>query len=94
MSDCNVARQLNGWRQTTAIIIYRMPGHQSLVQTFIWQDLDRFDEEPARAFPRLRKFCTWWNANLDGAIVHVTVGAIPVITAGEMRHVGTELRLH
>jgi uncharacterized protein Usg len=42
----------------------------------------------------LRQFCEWWNANLDGPIVQVRVGAARVVTAGEMRHVGVEMRLH
>lgn len=94
MNDHDLVRQLTGWRQTTAEILYRMPDHPKLVQTFLWQDLDRWDDDPRRTFPRLRKFCNWWNANLDGPIVRVRVDAAQVITAGELRHVDAELRLH
>ena len=43
--------QLNGYRLTTAEIIYRLPDHPALVQTFIWQGLDLVPK-----FPELNKF--------------------------------------
>ena len=94
MNTHDLIRQLRGWRQTTAEIIYRMPDHPGLVQTFLWQDLDRWDDNPRHTFPRLRQFCEWWNANLDGSIVQVRVGAARVITAGELNYVDAELHLH
>jgi uncharacterized protein Usg len=36
------------WRLTTAEILYHLPDHPGLLQTFIWQKLDR-----APAFPEL-----------------------------------------
>ena len=45
-------------------------------------------------YPRLRKFCDWWNTNFDGPIVEVRVGAVQIVTAGDLRHVDTEMRLH
>jgi uncharacterized protein Usg len=94
MNSDDLVRQLTGWRQTTAEILYRMPDHPALVQTFLWQDMDRWDDDPRQTYPRLRRFCEWWNANLDGAIVQVRVGAAQVVTAGELRHVDAEIRLH
>jgi uncharacterized protein Usg len=94
MNSHDFVRQLAGWRQTTAEILYRMPDHPALVQTFLWQDMDQWHDDPRLTFPRLRQFCKWWNANLDGAIVQVRVAAARVVTAGEMRHIGTEICLH
>jgi uncharacterized protein Usg len=94
MNSHDLVRQLTGWRQTTAEILYRMPDHPTLVQTFLWQDIDRWHDDPRLTYPRLRRFCEWWNANLDGPIVQVRVGAVRVITAGELRHVDAEMRLH
>jgi len=93
MNTHDLVRQLTGWRQITAEILYRMPDHPSLVQIFLWQEMDRWHDDPDMMFPRLRQFCAWWNANLDGAIVQVRVAAARVITAGELRHVSAELRL-
>ena len=33
-------RQLEHYRLTTAEILYRIPDHPQLLQSFIWQDLD------------------------------------------------------
>jgi uncharacterized protein Usg len=49
MSD--FSRQLEDYRLTTAEILYRMPDHPSVLQTFVWQDLDL-----APRFPILQKF--------------------------------------
>jgi uncharacterized protein Usg len=69
MNTHDLARQLAGWRQTTAEILYRMPDYPALVQTYVWQDLDRWHDDPRLTYPRLRRFCEWWNPNLDGPIV-------------------------
>ena len=94
MPDPDLVRQLEGWRQTTAEILYRMPDQRSLVQTYIWQELDQWHGDPRQAFPRLRRFCAWWNANLDGPILQVRIGSLPVIGAAELRSIGSEFRLH
>jgi uncharacterized protein Usg len=94
MNTHDLVRQLAGWRQTTAEILYRMPDHPALVQTYVWQDLDRWHDDPRLTYPRLRRFCEWWNANLDGPIVQVRVGAIQAVTSGELKHVDAEMRLH
>ena len=44
-------KQLEGYGLTTAEILYRMPDHPSLLQSYVWQDYDLFPE-----FPTLRKF--------------------------------------
>ncbi|MGO4816570.1 hypothetical protein AB4156_44485, partial [Cupriavidus sp. 2MCAB6] len=33
-------KQLKGYGLTTATILYRMPDHPSVLQTFIWQHYD------------------------------------------------------
>jgi uncharacterized protein Usg len=94
MSDHYLVRQLLGWRQTTAEIVYRMPDYPSLIQTFVWQNLDLWDVDPRLTFPHLHQFCAWWNDHLDGRIVEVRVGAKAVISPAEVNHVDTEFRLH
>ena len=34
-----IERQLNGYRLTTPEIIYRVPDHLDLLQTYVWQAL-------------------------------------------------------
>ncbi len=50
--------QARGYRLTTAEIIYRLPDHPALLQSFIWQ---KFDLAPD--FPELRKFLEFWKEN-------------------------------
>ena len=40
MGDCGLEQQLRGWSLTTAEIMYRMPDHRDILQTFVWQDYD------------------------------------------------------
>ncbi len=48
-------RQLDGDHLTTAEILYHMPDHPDILQTYIWQDLDQ-----APRYPVLHKFLTFW----------------------------------
>lgn len=61
-------RQLDGYRLTTAEILYHMPDHPSLLQSYIWQELDLVPK-----FPELRLFLKFWNKELDGKLYRVTV---------------------
>lgn len=89
MTDSDFKRQLNGWRLTTAEIMYHMPDYRSLLQTYIWQDYDTAPE-----FPRLIKFLDFWSRNLDGPLASVRVAHSGIIGPVELRHVGSEWRLH
>ena len=51
--DTNFRAQLAGYSLTTAEILYRLPDHPALLQTFIWQE---YDVHPR--FPRLLGFLT------------------------------------
>jgi len=82
-------RQLEGYGLTTANILYRMPDHPEVLQTFIWQEYDL-----APAFPELRRFLDFWARELDGPLHSVTVAHQHLISAGELRAVSTEFRLH
>jgi uncharacterized protein Usg len=81
--------RLQGWGLTTAEIMYYMPDHRSILQTFIWQD---FDQAPR--FPKLRKFLTFWSQNLDGPLATVVIAHNKMIGAREIRITGGEWRLH
>ena len=81
--------QLAGFSLTTAEILYRLPDHPSLLQSYIWQD---YDEHPR--FPRLRSFLDFWSRNLDGKLFRVMVAHKKLITPAELRLIGTELRVH
>ena len=40
-------KQVLGYGLTTAQILYRMPDHPSLLQTYVWQNYDLFPKFPA-----------------------------------------------
>ena len=65
-----LARQLSGYRLTLAEIIYRLPDHPDLLQSYLWQDLDL-----APRFPVLHRFLEFWTRNLDGPLHLVRVAA-------------------
>jgi uncharacterized protein Usg len=82
-------RQLNGYGLTTAKILYRLPDHPVLLQTYIWQEYDLFPE-----FPTLQKFLDFWRRQLEGPLHSVTVAHSRLIAPAEIRAIGTEFRLH
>jgi uncharacterized protein Usg len=81
--------QFQGWSLTTAEILYRMPDHRDLLQSYIWQEYDM-----APRFPRLIKFLDFWSHNLDGPLAEVRVAHNPIIGAAELKLVDDEWRLH
>lgn len=89
MSETDFSRMLKGYSLTTAEILYHLPDHPSLLQTYIWQDYDLHPK-----FPKLRSFLDFWEANLDGKLYKVSVSHRNLISPAEITHIGTELRLH
>lgn len=77
----NLSRQLQDYRLTTAEILYHMPDHPDLLQTYIWQELDL-----APRFPVLRRFLAFWRRQIEGRLHSVRVASRPVITPAEIRH--------
>lgn len=82
-------RQIEGYGLTTANILYRLPDHPALLQTYVWQDYDL-----APVFPELKKFLDFWRARLDGILHSVTVAHSGLIGPAELRAVGSEFRIH
>ena len=87
-SDRDFRAQLAGFSLTTAEILYRLPDHPSLLQSYIWQD---YDEHPR--FPRLRTFLDFWSRNLEGKLHQVLVAHVGLLKPRELRLVGAEFKL-
>jgi uncharacterized protein Usg len=85
----SLALQLQNYRLTTAQILYHMPDHPTLLQEFIWQELDI-----APRFPVLTKFLNFWQRNLDGKLHSVTVAHAALIKPAEFRAVSGQLYLN
>jgi uncharacterized protein Usg len=80
---------LKGYGLTTAEILYRMPDHRSVLQTFVWQLYDI-----APKFPELTRFLEFWRGNLDGPIHSVVYTHRRMIRPNEWRSVTGEFRLN
>ena len=80
---------LKGYGLTTAEILYHMPDHPHLLQTFLWQDYDI-----APKFPVLGRFVDYWREKLDGALHSIRYTHKRLISAGEWRKVDGEIVLH
>jgi len=89
MSHANMHHQLNGYRITTAEILYHLPDHPALLQSFVWQQLDM-----APDYPMLRRFLDFWTRHIEGKLHSVKVAQMPLISPGRMRHAQVSLSLH
>ena len=89
MADSNFVAQLKGFSLTTAEILYRLPDHPGLLQTFLWQDYDM-----APRFPRLAAFLIYWRENLEGPLYRVTVSHKKLVSPAEFSFRDGELVLH
>ena len=89
ISASSFEKQLNDFHLTTAEILYHTPDAYHLLQTFVWQKLDK-----APDFPALHDFLDYWECNLDGKLHSVRIAQARLIHPGEVRTVDGELRLH
>ena len=64
MADHDLAAKLAGETLLTAEVLYFMPDHRSLIQSFMFQTLDA-----APGFPRLAAFLDHWRREVE-AVIH------------------------
>ena len=89
MTDRTFNEMMSGYSLTTAEILYRMPDHPVLLQSYIWQD---YDVHPR--FPKLKKFLDFWSRELEGKLFKVVVAHTQLIKPAELRLVSDEVKLH
>ena len=87
--DDDFVAMLQGFSLTTAEILYRLPDHPSLLQSYVWQD---YDQHPR--FPKLQAFLSFWSAKLEGKLYRVTVAHRGLVQPAELKLVGSEFRIH
>ncbi len=87
--DRNFAAQLDDYRITTAEILYWMPDHRHVLQSFLWQNLDLAPE-----FPALTKFLDFWQRNLDGRLHEIRVANAALIKPAEFKFASGLYHLH
>ena len=87
MAQSDFSRQLAGERLTTTEVLYYMPDHPSLLQSFMWQTLDVAPE-----FPKVHLFLDFWRREIDAVIHSVRVSAKGIVSPAHLnvsRVVGT-----
>ena len=85
----NFELSLRGYRLMTAEILYHMPDHPELLQSFLWQEFDL-----APQFPVLNRFLIFWEHNIEGRLHSVRVAARGVIAPAELKMAGGQFTLH
>jgi uncharacterized protein Usg len=76
------------WRLTTAEILYHMPDHAGVLQTFIWQKFDR-----APTFPELNGFLNFWRREIEGPLHSVRVASSALVRPTELRYANGQFML-
>jgi len=89
MASTDFVKQLKGYSLTTAEILYRLPDHPSLLQTFVWQD---YDLHPR--FPKLLGFLEFWETKLDGKLYRARVAHSQLIKPSEIALIDGQFRLN
>jgi uncharacterized protein Usg len=84
-----LALQLQGYRLATAEILYHMPDHPGLLQSFVWQHMDL-----APDYPRLNKFLEYWRRNIQAVLHSVKVGRVELVRPAEIKLSRAEFLLH
>lgn len=84
----NLITQLQNYRLTTAEIIYRLPDHPELLQSYIWQEYDM-----APKFPELKRFLDFWTREIDGKLHSVYIASKEIITPGDARFYDAEITI-
>ena len=77
------------YRLTTAEILYHLPDHPHVLQTFLWQQWDL-----APDYPRLHRFLDYWRSDIEGKLHSVSVAQTALLSRAELRHCPVSLRMH
>ena len=86
-SDLGV--QLSGRRLTTAEVLYYMPDHPTLLQSFLWQTLDI-----APDYPRVQQFLDFWRREIEAVIHSVAITSLQEVRPARLRTAGLIQNLH
>lgn len=88
METRTVELLLKGYGLTTAEMIYRMPDHIHVLNSFVWQEYDL-----APDYPRLFEFIEFWQDSIDGPLHSVRFTHRKQLAPSEWRHVVGEFEV-
>jgi len=80
---------LPDWHLTTAEILYHLPDHPAVLQSFIWQNHDL-----APRFPELARFLDFWRREIEGQLHSVRIASTALTRAAELRYANGQFVLH
>ncbi len=86
--DADFLRQLGGESLTTAEVLYYLPDHPHVIQSFVWQTTDC-----APHYPRVQRFLEFWRGEIRAVIHSVTVCSHAPLTPAQVR-LGSEFTVH
>ena len=89
MASPEFVAQLQGWRLATARILYRIPDHPVLLQTFVWQTYDLAPE-----FPRIGRFIDFWKREIEADLHSIEIAAADGISPGRWQNVDAQFLMH
>jgi uncharacterized protein Usg len=89
MVSLEFQRQIEGYGLTTANILYGMPDHPKVLQTYVWQAYDL-----APVFPELKRFLAFWERELEGPLHSVRVAHQRLIHPREVRMASAQISVH
>jgi uncharacterized protein Usg len=78
----------NGFELVTTEVLYRMPDHPRVLNTFVWQT---YDQPPT--LPRVHAFIRYWQAEIEAQIAQVRVVCASLFQLHDLRHIDGVWRL-
>ena len=85
----DIEKLMRDYRLTTAEILYHLPDHPALLQSYTWQELDICPD-----FPVLMKFLNFWERELEGPLHSVTVSSCELVKPSDFTYAGGEWKIH
>ncbi|MBZ0130049.1 MAG: usg protein [Rhodobacteraceae bacterium] len=89
MDESDLELMLKGYGVTTAEMLYRMPDHRNVLNTYVWQHMDL-----APDYPRLFAFIEFWQDRIEGPLQAVRFVHRKLIRPGEWRNVTGEFLIN
>ena len=80
---------LSDWRLTTAELLYHLPDHPGVLQSFVWQKHDL-----APRFPELGRFLDFWRRQIVAPLHSVRVASAALTRPAELRYAGGQFVLN
>jgi len=81
--------RLRDWHVTTAELLYHLPDHPHVLQSYVWQKIDL-----APDFPELSRFLEFWRREIEGPLHSVRVATAALTRPAELRYANGVFTLH